>query len=192
MNDIMTTLKSKAGPLPVWAWTLLGSIALALVLIRKKNKSGDTSKAAADQTNSDLGSAAELANMFEVAGLMPYQGGDVYINTTTTQNPPPSPGTPTTLPGHIPGKPPVHQPHNGGGGTPPIHGAPKPRATYTVKHGDTLTSIAKKYGTTADAIFKFNTTPGVRPADTEAVLKKRGKNLIYANEKILIPPKGYK
>jgi LysM repeat protein len=190
MNGFGETLKSKLGPLPVWAWTLLGSIALALFLIRQKSKGGST-KAAADQTNSDLGSAAELANMFEVAGLMPYQGGDVYINTTTTQNPPPGKTLPTPI-GGLPWHPPSGNPPPGGSGTPPVHGAPKPRATYTVKPNDTLTSIAKKYGTTATAIFKYNTTPGVRPAATEALLKKRGKNLIYANEKILIPPKGYK
>jgi len=193
VNDFMATLKSKAGPLPVWAWALLGTIALALFLIRKKSKGADTSGAAADQTNSDLGSAAELANMFEVAGLMPYQGGDVYINTTTTENPPPSKTKPTPLPwpippGHKPPKPtptPTPTPGNGSG-------APKPRATYVVKKGDTLTSIAKKYGTTATALFKYNTTKGVRPAETIATLKKRGPNLIYSNEKILIPPKGYK
>jgi len=189
MNDIGSTLKSKLGPLPVWAWTLLGTIALALFLIRQKGKT-DTSKAAADQTNSDLGSAANLANMFEVAGLMPYQGGDVYINTTTTQNPPPSPSkpTPTTLPGKLPTGPgSVTWPPKPG-----AKGAPAPRTTYVVKHGDTLSGIAKKYGTTWQALYKYNTTPGVRPASTEATLKKRGPNLLYANEKILIPPKGYK
>jgi hypothetical protein len=185
MNDIWGTLKSKLGPLPVWAWTLLGTIALALFLIRQKGKNGND-KAAADQTNSDLGSAAELANMFEVAGLMPYQGGDVYIN------PPASSPKPTPLPAPIPPTVPKPIPTPGGHGKPPIPGAPKPRATYTVKHNDTLTAIAKKYGTTADALFKYNTTPGVRPASTEATLKKRGKNLLYAGEKILIPPKGYK
>jgi LysM repeat protein len=191
MGGIGETLKSKAGPLPVWAWTLLGSIALALYLMRKKSQSG-TDKAAADQTNSDLGSAAELANMFEVAGLMPYQGGDVYINTTTSQNPPSSPSKPSGgghdkggSTGSLPGT--ANPP-----GKPPVKGAPKPRATYTVKHGDTLSGIAKKYGTTWQALFKYNTTPGVRPADTERELKKRGPNLLYANEKILIPPKGYK
>lgn len=192
MNDFFATLKSKAGPLPVWVWALLGTLALSLFLIRKKSKGADTSKSAADQTNSNLGSAAELANMFEVAGLMPYQGGDVYINTTETNNPPPSKTKPTPLPwpippGHKPPKPPT-----GGGKPPTTSGPPKPRATYVVKKGDTLSGIAKKYGTTATALFKYNTTKGVRPAETIATLKKRGPNLIYSNEKILIPPKGYK
>lgn len=188
--DIWGTLKSKVGPLPMWAWTLLGTIALSLFLIRQKSKNGND-KAAADQTNSDLGSAAQLANAFTVAGLMPYQGGDVYINTTTTQNPPPSSTKPTPLPLptpviHPPGGKPAHTPSTG------TNKPPAPRATYVVKRNDTLGSIAKKYGTTWQALFKYNTTKGVRPDSTISTLKKRGPNLLYANEKILIPPKGYK
>lgn len=186
--NVFDTFKSKVGPLPVYAWFGIGVAALALFLMNRNKKNAQT-QAAADQTNTDLGSASELANLFNVAGLMPYQGGDVYVNTTTTATPPPSPGKPTTLPGSITGKPPVSKnPH----GKPPVTGAPKPRATYTVKRGDTLTSIAQQYGTTWQAIFKYNTTPGVRPASTEQTLKKRGSNLLYAGESILIPPKGYK
>lgn len=189
MNDIGSTLKTKLGPLPVWAWTLFGTIALALYLIKKKS-STDTSKAAADQTNSDLGSAAELANMFEVAGLMPYQGGDVYINTTSTQNPPPSPGKPTTLPSTGTGKPPT-----GDKGTKPGPTSPstdKPQAIVTVKRGDSISSIAKRYGFSWQQVYKYNTTAGVRTADAIKTLKSRGPNKIYAGEKIYIPPKGYK
>lgn len=189
MGDVWSTLKSKAGPLPIWAWTLLGTIALALFLMRQKSKNTND-KAAADQTNSDLGSAAELANMFEVAGLMPYQGGDVYINTTNEKNPPASKGTPSGQ-GHTghhwPPGPPTEHP-----GPPSTKGAPKAQATYVVKHNDTLTSIGRKYGFSWQELYKYNTTPGVRDASTEATLKKRGPNLLYAGEKILIPPKGYK
>lgn len=187
--NIWETLKTKAGPLPVWAWTLFGTILLALVLIRQKNKNAGQTKAAADQTNTDLGTAAQLANMFEVAGLMPYQGGDVYINTTTTQNPPPGKHTPTPLPQPIP-KPPFEKPP--GRTTPPPKGSPKPRTAYKVKRGDTLAGIAKKYGTNWQTLYKYNTTPGVRPAATQQTLKKRGPNLLYSGETILIPPKGYK
>lgn len=186
--DIWGTLKSKLGPLPVWTWTLLGTIALALFLIRQKSKGG-SDKAAADQTNSDLGSAAELANMFTVAGLMPYQGGDVYINTTTTQNPPPSNTKPTPLPLPVPVVHPTHPTPTPATGT---NKPPAPRATYVVKRGDTLGGIAKKYGTTWQALFKYNTTKGVRPDSTISTLKKRGPSLLYSNEKILIPPKGYR
>lgn len=189
MNDIWGTLKSKIGPMPVWVWALLGTIALALFLIKKKKSSSDTSQAAADQTNSDLGSAAELANMFNVAGLMPYQGGDVYINTTTTQNPPPTPGkpTPVTLPGSTSGHPVVNPPKG------PVNpSSSKPQAIVTVQKNDTISSIAKRYGFTWQEVYKYNTTPGVRTASAIKTLKSRGPNKIYSGEKLYIPPKGYK
>lgn len=83
------TLTQKHGPLPTWAWATLGTIALALILMRQKSKAAKdpnaaATQAAASQTSTDLGSAQELANLFNVAGLMPYQGGATYVNTTTT------------------------------------------------------------------------------------------------------------
>lgn len=193
MNDFLATLKQKAGPFPIYVWALFGTAALALWLIHNKNKaaSSDSTSAAADQTNSDLGSASELANMFEVAGLMPYQGGDVYVNTTQTNNPP---GTTTTTPPPDGSSPPTGngtKPPTGGGTTvtPPSN---KPRATYTVKKGDSLSDIAKKYGISEATLWKYNITAGVRPAATIATLKARGQDLLYSNEKILIPPVGWK
>jgi len=187
MNDFFSTLKQKAGPLPIWAWAGLGTIALALFLMRRKSKaaSTDTTSAAADQANSNLGSAAELANMFEVAGLMPYQGGDVYVNTTTTTAPPPGGGTTTPPPDQT-------TPPPSGGGTTTTTTPPKPAATYRVKSGDTLTAIAKKYGVSEANLWAYNITPGVRPASTIATLKARGQNLLYSNEEIMIPPKTWK
>ena len=46
-------------------------------------------------------------------------------------------------------------------------------ASYTIKKGDTLTAIAKKYGTTVNAIAKANSISNV--------------NKIYANKKLTIP-----
>jgi LysM repeat protein len=46
-------------------------------------------------------------------------------------------------------------------------------ATYTVKKGDTLWEIAKKYGTTVDALAKANNI--------------KNPNLIYAGSKLIIP-----
>ena len=186
MNDFFGTLKTKFGPFPVWVWAGLGTVLLALFLIHRKNASAsNTTSAAADQANSNLGSAAELANMFEVAGLMPYQGGDVYVNTTTTTAPPPASGTPTPVGGGTKG---------GGttGGSKGSSAPPKPTATYRVKKGDTLTSIAKKYGVSEANLWAYNTTKGVRPASTISLLKSRGQNLLFSNEEILIPPKNWK
>lgn len=192
MGDFFATLKQKAGPLPVWAWAAIGTVLLAAFLIFRKGKTqsaSDSAQAAADQTNSNLGSAAELANMFEVAGLMPYQGGDIYVNTTQTNNPPPGPVTtpppvnapPSTQPQPT-GKPKFPKPSN----------PPKPAAIYVVKRGDNLTKIAKAYGISEANLWAYNITRGVRPAATIATLKARGPNLLYSNEKIYIPPKSWK
>jgi LysM repeat protein len=188
MNGFMDTLKGKLGPLPTWVWALLFTAGLAVFLIHRKSKAAasDTSTAASGQTNSDLGSASELANMFEVAGLMPYQGGDVYVNTTVSNPPPGGPGTPSKpiLNG---GSPPVaHQPK------PPATNVNKPASIYTVKPGDNLTAIAKKYGISEATLWKFNTDSKVRTASAIATLKKRGQNTIYSGEKIYIPSKSYK
>lgn len=193
--DFFSTLKQKAGPLPIWAWAGLGTIALALYLMRKKSKAAsDTTGAAANQTNSDLGSAAELANMFEVAGLMPYQGGNVYVNTTVSGPPPSSSGTPTGnghgTPTPTPTPSPVTRPAPTTG---PIVGpAAKPQAIYRVKTGDTLTSIARKYGVSEANLWAYNLTPGVRSAQAIATLKSRGQNKIFANEEIDVPQKSWR
>jgi LysM repeat protein len=189
MDDFFSTLKGKLGPLPIYVWALLGTAGLALFLINRKNKAAatDSTTAAADQSNSDLGSAAELANFFNVAGLMPYQGGDVYVNTTQTNNPPPDN---TTTP------PPVdsHPTPPGQVIPPPKVTAPstKPRAIYRVKPGENLTEIAKKYGISEAELWKYNIDPKVRTASAIKTLKSRGQNLIYSNEAIYIPPSTYK
>jgi LysM repeat protein len=187
MNDFFSTLKGKLGPLPIYVWALLGTAALALFLINRKNKAAasGSDQAAADQSNSDLGSAAELANFFNVAGLMPYQGGDVYVNTTQTNNPPPD--NTTTTP------PPVdNHPAPPGQVIPSPPKSTKPRAIYRVKPGDNLTSIAKKYDISEAELWKYNIDPKVRTASAIKTLKTRGQNLIYSNEAIYIPPTSYK
>lgn len=101
--NFFETLREKRGPLPTWAWALLFTGLLAVYLIHRRQKAGSSangaaSQAAANQANSNLGSAAELANMFEVAGLMPYSGGNVYVNeaqgvpTPMKPSGPPNPG----------------------------------------------------------------------------------------------------
>jgi LysM repeat protein len=99
------------------------------------------------------------------------------VSTPATPAPPvvtppsTSPKPPTTT------KPPPPAPK-------PIPKAPK---EYKVVHGDTLSAIAARNHTTWQKLFTYNTTPGVRPAATIAELKRRGPNLLYAGETILIP-----
>lgn len=81
-----------------------------------------------------------------------------------TQPPPPPPNNP----------PPVKPPSK----IPPHH-------VYTVKRGDTLSGIAKKYGTTWQVIWNFNLK--YRNPATVALLKARGPNLIFAGGTFWIP-----
>jgi hypothetical protein len=175
MSDIGNTLKTKFGPLPVWAWTLLGTIALALWLIRQKSKNASTTQAAADQTNSDLGSAAELANMFEVAGLMPYQGGDVYVNTTQTTSPPPK----VTLPSPTKNKVPVGK---------DIETA----RFYKVTKDTDWNTLAKQlgvFGGNGQALYQYNLIPNKHTAATRKGFMRTPKTVSKGNL-IAVPMSG--
>lgn len=99
--NFFETLTEKRGPLPTWVWALLGTGLLAVYLIHRKKAAGANPATAAQQAQTNaatnLNSAAELANMFQVAGLMPYQGGNVYVNETEASQPnggPPPPKPP--------------------------------------------------------------------------------------------------
>lgn len=150
----MDELNKKYGPAPLWVWGLVTAVVGSWYLIRRKNKSASqsaqTTQAAADQTNTNLGSASQLANLFEVAGLMPYQGGDTYVNVTEN-------GTGGTQPpvnsgGGIQGG---HPPQGGHGPVPfpvpvPAQGGSTPpkqtTGSYVVQRGDTLWDLTPKLG----------------------------------------------
>jgi nucleoid-associated protein YgaU len=158
---VMDTLNEKTGPLPLWGWGVGAALLAGYVIIKRKNASSsaanqNTTQAAANQTNSNLGSASQLANLFEVAGLMPYQGGDTYVNVTapsSSSSSSSSSGGTTGGGGAYPGGNPSGPPR---GTHPPIPaGTPPPKQTtgstpsqsvksYTVKSGDTMIGIASK------------------------------------------------
>jgi LysM repeat protein len=174
-------LTSKWGPLPVWLW---GGIGLLLAWLFAKWRDSKTPKKDDSADTADLGDESEsekVAPQFIIENNMPAGVGapttpaaPVPPPSTTPVVTPPSkgPNPPVTLPGKLPGKPPSKK---------------KTPLQYKVKHGDTLSSIAKRYHTTWQALWKYNTTAGNRPASTIATLKKRGPNLLYANETVLIP-----
>jgi Tfp pilus assembly protein FimV len=149
MMAALDALNKKTGPLPLWAWGAGAALVAGWYFIRQKNAAGNSTQAAADQTNTNLGSASELANLFEVAGLMPYQGGNTYVNVTEPAGG--STGTVSTSPpskGGVPIK----------GGNPPrnpdVPAMPVKTTTgstqaqsiksYTVKQGDTMIGIASQ------------------------------------------------
>lgn len=177
--------KKKLGPLPAWAW---GGILLAAALLWSLGQSRAQAK---DTGAGDATSGGEVGTV--PSDQVPDFISQVYSTTInnlpspTPETPPPADTPPTkTAPPSSPPKtttPPKSTPKP----------APKPAAkkpiSYKVKHGDSLSSIAKKYGTTWQALWAYNTKAGVRPADTIKTLKARGPSLLYSGETILIPQK---
>ncbi len=171
----------KFGPFPVWGWVAGGTGGLLALSVWRNNK----------QSNADAAAAAQTDNSTVPADQVPDYIFQNYSTTNVTTGAE-EPGTPTTP--HPPVQPPPSR-----GGKPPTAGPGIPRPpskpvkaprTYVVKHGDTLSSIAKRYGTTWQSLWTYNTTSGNRPAATIAQLKKRGPNLLYAGETIYIPAAG--
>jgi|SRR5215472_2933872 len=83
MVGIGSELKTKAGPLPVWAWAGIGVVGIAGFLIYKKKQSmtGQTP----DNSSSVIGGPSTL---IPTASPMPYSAGDTFVNTTINNLPP--------------------------------------------------------------------------------------------------------
>lgn len=180
-------LTSKWGPLPVWAW---GGIGLVVAWLFAKWRSSQSDKKASSQADtadlSDTAESEQVAPQFIIENNMPATGVGAPP-TPQAPVPPPTTTPVVTPPGKAP-NPPVTTP-----GHAPKPARPKPTKkaplTYVVKHGDKLSTIAKRYGTTWQELWTYNTTAGNRPADTIKTLKQRGPDLLFAGEKILIPQK---
>jgi LysM repeat protein len=184
----------KAGPLPIYAWAG-GGLGAALLIARFRTAKQD--KQQAQQQPSAASSYASQPEMtmpqFVIQNQLP---GYPYPNPWGQVQPPVTAPPVVTPPGGS-----TNPPMNGGNpptaGTPGVKNPPqttpppaqpkKPPTDYVVQHGDTLGAIAKRYGTTADALFAYNTTPGNRSADAIAKFRKQGINLIYAGQHIYIP-----
>jgi cytoskeletal protein RodZ len=181
-----TLLTSKWGPLPVWAWALAGLAAAWLYAKWRSNQA-----ATADTTTADTSGDAQsqdVAPQFIIENnLPPTSTPSAPVSTT------PAPPV-VTPPGTTPSPPTNVRPIGPQGGPVFTKPAPSPAKkqpiAYKVVHGDSLSKIAAKYHVPGgrEALWKYNTTPGNRPASSIATLKKRGPNLLFAGETILIPP----
>jgi LysM repeat protein len=178
-------LTQKVAGVPLWLGMGGGLLLLLVVANFRANKN-----AAAGSSGSTTAGAVPADQVPET----------IFQNYTTTQvtnnEPAPAPDdddTPPNVPPVVPpkGPPPKNPPPKKGGPPPrpPRKGGPRPPLEYKVKHGDTLSGIAQRYGTTWQALWAYNTRAGVRPASTIKTLKERGPNLLYSGETILIPQK---
>lgn len=177
--------KKKLGPLPAWGW---GGILLGAALLWSFGRNRASGKdSTGDATD---GTEAETVPSDQVPDFISQVYTTVNNNMPAPTAPPPTSTqpAPVTTPPVSPPKTTTPPPK-----TTPAKPAPKPAPKkplqYKVKSGDTLSSIAKKYGTTWQALWTFNTTKGNRPDSTIATLKKRGPNLLYSGETILVPQK---
>lgn len=183
------TITRQVGPLPVWGWGLLG-VGGALVI--SKFRSAKAQPAAAQPTTPVTTSLTGVPDFITQNYItIPTTPAGQPGPTTTPPGPKPPTPTPTPTPGTP--SPPVVNP----GPTPTP--TPKPQTwdewtnpiTYTVKTGDTLTSIGQKYGLTPWDIWWYNTETDLRPASTRATIKARGMNTAgFAGSTWLIPRKG--
>jgi LysM repeat protein len=176
-----------AGKVPVWVAALGGLILAWLYAKWRSNKAAAADTAAkADTASATDAQSEQVAPQFIIENNMPAGVGA----PTTPSEPvtvPPAPPPVTTPPGTTPNPPVITPTKPVTPGKPAPKPAKKPPVKYIVKHGDTLSAIAKKYKTTTAKLWTYNTTPGNRPAATIKTLKARGQNLLYAGETILIP-----
>lgn len=163
-------LTKKIGPMPTWGWMgILLVVVLAWRLYsNKKSAAATVQTTSADQTTPS--NVPEFISQSYITNNIPAEPSE-----PVTTGPVPPVSKPPVKGPQPPGKPPTKRPPH----------PPKEKVIeYRVKKGDTLSSIAKRYHTTVAAIWKYNTTPGNRPAATIKTLEKRGQNLIFRNEQI--------
>lgn len=200
-------LTSKWGPLPVWGWSLIGlGVAWAYAKWKASKTKDQTSTDTATSADTGLGTdqTQAVAPQFVIENNLPQQTDTDSAPVTAPSTPPvtstppgtgsqppvvtpPSRGVPIPNPGQTTGTSGVSAHPITAGSTSKTTTKKKAPISYKVVHGDTLSSIAARYHTTAAKLWAFNTTAGNRPAATIATLKKRGPNLLYAGETILIP-----
>jgi LysM repeat protein len=177
----------KIGPMPLWGWM---GVILGVVLVyyfwrqnkaKDKNNNNSNAGSSTEQGSSSANDIPQFVNQTYTTVLPP----SINLSQTQNNNEDEDDDDDDKKPGG------GHKPGGNGNG----HGHKAPHYTvYTVKHGDTLSGIAKKYGTTWQTLFNYNTRSKAqggagRPANTIKTLKERGPNLLYAGEKIYIPTK---
>lgn len=123
-DGVSSTLTQKAGPLPIWTWTIVGIGGVAGFMYYRNKKAAAT--AATQQTGStsqsNLGNVP-ISNLSTSAQPMPIQMGDTFVNVSQppdndSPGPNPHPITPQPVP-----NPPVFNPSPI---TPPKIKAPPP------------------------------------------------------------------
>lgn len=175
-SGIGATLKSKKGPLPVWAWfaVVVALLALYLAHRRKAAAAATASTQTTSGSSTNLGSNT-LANLVPTAYPMPYQQGDVF----TTVNVPPDTGGTST---------------GGTGGSTTTKTKPQVNA-YVWQKGDTWDTVGKKLNIAPVALWEANGAPaGFKVPATGFHLNISGlyqnPDYAYANQSKIVAAEG--
>lgn len=176
------TLTKKLGPLPVWAWTGMGVVVLAILMIQRNKKAAAAAAAAAEEEGSsgggvpatNLGSNS-LSNLVPQAYPMPFQLGDIFVNgnPTVPDDDPDKPDPEPSKPDPVKPKP-----------------TPKPAAqpvSYVIAKGDTFDSIGKKLNIAPTTLWALTgMAPGKKVPAPGTQINIRGiagnPDYAYANE----------
>ena len=159
----------KLGPLPMWAWVAIGA-AVILGWAYYKNK---TTAAASTSSTDTTGTSASDVPQFVNQTYTTVQAPAVQSEQEPPEPPEPSKGPPGF---HPPVKvfPPVVKPPVP---KPGPHGIPIFNATYIVRKGDTLNSVAKKFHITREELAHANgygTGAGLRTGEKLKVPEPAG------------------
>jgi nucleoid-associated protein YgaU len=133
------TLGRKAGPLPVWGWLVILTVAAAGYYLWKNRGSASSSAVTGTGSVTPASSVPDYVSQTTVNLTEPPEPGTTGDGGggKPPAGKPPARKPPARRPG---GKPPARKP-GGGGDTDPVFSG-----SYTVKPGDTLKKLAEKYG----------------------------------------------
>jgi LysM repeat protein len=186
----------KLGPLPAYVWAVLVLGIVLVVMYIKKKKTASAASGASDTGSADGTDASDIPQFvnqtYTTVTPPTVNASATSSSTSTASNPTPSPPcTSPTCPAPVGTPTPVSAPPNPPKAKAPTKSTAKPKPiAVVVKPGDTLTSIAKKYGISWETLYDYNIgSSSPHTPSAIAYIKSHGPNLIYAGETFYIPPK---
>jgi LysM repeat protein len=135
-------LTEKLGPLATWIWLLIATVGIVIYYLIAKYRQGKSGTSSTPQATTGQAQPGQVAGVQDVPDIIlqnytTQNGSTINVPAPAGATPPPPPPPTTTQP--VPNKP----------VTPPKTPTPQPpilNAKYTVKVGDTLDSVAAKFG----------------------------------------------
>ena len=139
---------NRIGPLPMWAWVaVIGGVIIAWSFYKNKTSAAST---AADTTGTSAADVPQFVNQTYTTVQAPAVQDDQDTGPAGPPGPPGPAGPPVKV--FPPFRPPVPAPRP----HPPVPHVPIFNATYIVRKGDTLNTVAKKFHVTREELAHAN------------------------------------